>query len=47
MNKTKFAPAAIFPLPMHHGLTVFMLSVTALVAVYFIGQMFVGQREMF
>lgn len=47
MNKTKFFPAAIFPLPMHHGLTVFMLSVTTLVAVYFLGRMFVGQREVF
>lgn len=47
MNSTKFIPVALFPLPMHHGLTVFLMSVTALVAVYFLGKMFVGQREMF
>ena len=32
-TKTHFAPAILFPLPMHHGVTVLLMTVTALAAV--------------
>lgn len=48
MNKTKFMPAVLFPLPVEQGLTVVLMTITALVAVslviYFIRA---PKRELF
>ena len=43
MNKTSFAPVALFPLPLHHGLVVLGLFVVGMVALYVIGRMITTQ----
>lgn len=47
MNNAKLMPAILFPLPMHSGLTVLLMTVTALVAVGILARMFMNQRDMF
>lgn len=37
----------VMALPMHHGLTVFLMSLTAVVGACLVAKMFVGQRDMF
>lgn len=44
----RFVPAILFPLPMHHGMMVFGLTVVALVAVGILWRMFSkNDRELF
>lgn len=32
-TKTQFAPAVMFPLPMHHGVTVLLMTLTGILAI--------------